>query len=156
MKSFRSETEESLPQSRFTVLLKEISPLRYEVTLLKKSFAPKEPANFITMKPFYVYIVTNPKKTVLYTGMTNDLEYRIIEHYRNRGKRKTFAGRYYCYQLIYYEAHDTAIGAIEREKEIKDWSREKKEELINQENPTWTFLNDQITDWPPHPDVSER
>ena len=92
MKSFRSETEESLPQSRFTVLLKEISPLRYEVTLLKKSFAPKEPANFITMKPFYVYIVTNPKKTVLYTGMTNDLEYRIIGHYRNRGNGKRLLG----------------------------------------------------------------
>ncbi|MEM7108211.1 MAG: GIY-YIG nuclease family protein [Bacteroidota bacterium] len=44
------------------------------------------------MKSFYVYIVTNPKKTVLYTGMINDLEYRIIEHYRNRGKRKPLPG----------------------------------------------------------------
>jgi len=105
---------------------------------------------------FFVYIVTNPSKKVLYTGITNDLEYRIIEHYLNRGKRKTFAGRYYCYQLIYYEIHHTAAGAIEREKEIKDWTRAKKEELINNKNPSWTFLNDQITDWPPHPDISKR
>ncbi|MEM9300106.1 MAG: GIY-YIG nuclease family protein, partial [Bacteroidota bacterium] len=76
----------------------------------------------------------------LYTGMTNDLESRIIEHYLNRGKPNTFAGRYHCYQLIYYKAHDTAVGAIEREKEIKDWSRVKKEELISQENPSWTFF----------------
>ncbi|MEO0552115.1 MAG: hypothetical protein AAF149_02875 [Bacteroidota bacterium] len=45
--------------------------------------------------------------------MTNDLESRIIEHYLNRGKPNTFAGRYHCYQLIYYKAHDTAVGAIE-------------------------------------------
>ncbi|MGD1957856.1 MAG: GIY-YIG nuclease family protein [Fulvivirga sp.] len=93
MKSFRSEMAESLPQSRFTVLLKKISPFHCEMTLLKKSFAPKEPApNFLTMTSFYVYIVTNPKKTVLYTGMTNDLEYRIIGHYRNRGNGKRLLG----------------------------------------------------------------
>ncbi len=108
------------------------------------------------MRSYFVYIVTNPKKTVLYTGMTNDLEYRIIEHYRNRGDSKTFAGRYYCYGLIYFETHGTAVGAIEREKEIKDWNRSKKEALINPSNPNWNFLNDQITDWPPHPDVTHR
>ena len=116
----------------------------------------KSTPNFIAMRSFFVYIVTNPKKTVLYTGMTNDLESRVIEHYLYRGKPNTFAGRYHCYQLIYYETHDTAVGAIEREKEIKDWNRSKKEELIDQENPSWTFLNDQITDWPPHPEVTGR
>jgi len=108
------------------------------------------------MKSCHVYIVTNPKKTVLYTGMTNHLEYRIIEHYLNRGRSKTFAGRYYCYCLIHYELHHSAIGAIEREKEIKSWSRSQKEDLINKENPQWLFLNDQITDWPPNPEVSHR
>lgn len=108
------------------------------------------------MKSYFVYIVTNPKKSVLYTGMTNNLEYRIIEHYLNRGKPKTFAGRYYCYCLIYFESHTTAIGAIEREKEIKDWSRAKKESLIQQQNPNWLFMNDQVTEWPPDPDVTGR
>ncbi|MFT7036317.1 MAG: putative endonuclease [Cyclobacteriaceae bacterium] len=108
------------------------------------------------MNNFFVYILTNPKKTVLYTGMTNDLEYRIIEHYLNRGKPKTFAGRFYCYNLIYYESHVKALHAIDREKEIKDWRREKKEELINSFNPEWKFLNNEITLWPPHPDVTGR
>ncbi|WP_370513167.1 GIY-YIG nuclease family protein [Fulvivirga sp. M361] len=51
--------------------------------------------------------------------MTNDLASRIIEHYLNRGHSKTLAGRYFCYHLIYFEEHHTAMGAIEREKEIK-------------------------------------
>ncbi|MEQ8924704.1 MAG: GIY-YIG nuclease family protein [Fulvivirga sp.] len=88
--------------------------------------------------------------------MTNNLEYRIIEHYLNRGNSKTFAGRYFCYQLIYYEKHSSPAGAIEREKEKKDWSRDKKEELINRFNPDWKFLNNEITEWPPHPDISRR
>ncbi|WP_370513156.1 GIY-YIG nuclease family protein [Fulvivirga sp. M361] len=108
------------------------------------------------MKPFFVYIVTHPKKKVLYTGMTNDLASRIIEHYLNRGHSKTFAGRYFCYHLIYFEGHHTEMGAIEREKEIKNWTRAKKEALIATQNPDWYFLNNEITDWPPHPDVTAR
>lgn len=49
---------------------------------------------------FWVYVLTNWKKTVLYVGVTNDLSRRLIEHYANRGKPKTFAGRYYCYNLV--------------------------------------------------------
>ncbi|WP_339609190.1 GIY-YIG nuclease family protein [uncultured Roseivirga sp.] len=108
------------------------------------------------MKGFHVYITTNPLKSSLYTGMTNNLEYRIIEHYLNRGCKKTFAGRYYCYCLLYYEFHHSAVGAIEREKEIKSWTRAKKEELINSINPDWLFLNNEITPWPPEPDVTGR
>lgn len=108
------------------------------------------------MGAYFVYITTNPKKTVLYTGMTNDLETRVVEHYLNRGKIKTFAGRYYCYNLIYYEVHHRAIDAIDREKEIKDWNRQKKEVLINSLNPDWNFLNNEITDWPPDPEVTGR
>jgi putative endonuclease len=105
------------------------------------------------MNQYHVYILTNPKMKVLYTGVTNDLKRRLVEHYRNRGDSKTFAGRYYCYNLIYYESHHSVSGAIEREKEIKDWNRSKKEALINSFNPSWKFLNSEITDWPPHPDV---
>ena len=89
---------------------------------------------------FFVYIITNPGKTTLYTGVTNDLKRRLGEHYANRGKKETFAGRYYCYQLIYYERYESIVMAIEREKEIKDLSREKKMELIKSTNPSLAFI----------------
>jgi putative endonuclease len=97
------------------------------------------------MKPigthnYFVYITTNPGKSVLYTGVTNDLKVRIKEHQSNKGKKETFAGRYYCYKLIYFEHHDDINIAIEREKEIKDLSREKKIELIKRMNPKMNFL----------------
>ena len=91
--------------------------------------------------PFYIYITTNPRKTTLYIGMTNDLKERLEEHHDNRGNPETFAGRYYCYKLIYYEAYRTPYEAIKREKELKKWSRMKKEALINKVNPDWDFLN---------------
>ena len=91
---------------------------------------------------FYVYITTNPAKTVLYIGVTNNLDRRISEHYENRGNPETFAGKYYCYNLIYYEHFSHINQAIEREKEIKKWRREKKEALIISFNPERRFLND--------------
>jgi putative endonuclease len=75
---------------------------------------------------YFVYITTNPAKTVLYTGVTNNLAHRQRQHYDNRGKKETFAGKYYCYKLIYYERFSSIHQAIEREKEIKDLSRVKK------------------------------
>ena len=99
---------------------------------------------------FYIYIVTNPERTVLYTGVTNDLSQRLIEHYSNRGQPETFAGKFYCYNLIYYENFQYINEAIRREKEIKGWSRKKKIELIKTMNPEWTFLNPTICEgWPP-------
>jgi putative endonuclease len=89
---------------------------------------------------YYVYITTNPRKTALYTGVTNDLKVRIMQHYQNRGNNQTFAGKYYCYKLIYYEYYSDINQAITREKEIKDLSREKKAELIASKNPKWNFL----------------
>lgn len=89
---------------------------------------------------YLVYIITNPGKTVLYTGMTNDLETRLQQPYEGRGNRRSFAGRYYCYKLIYYERFTDVTQAIEREKEIKDMSRQKKEHLIVAVNPKWRFL----------------
>ena len=99
---------------------------------------------------YYIYIVTNPKRNVLYTGVTNNLRMRIIEHWLNKGNDKTFAGKYYCYNLIYFEEFQYVDQAIAREKEIKGWRRQKKLELINTINPVWTFLNASICDgWPP-------
>jgi putative endonuclease len=95
---------------------------------------------------FYVYIITNPVKTVLYVGVTNDLTRRLYEHTENKGNKNTFAGKYYCFNLVYFE-HFTHINyAIAREKEIKKWRREKKELLIATVNPEWRFLNDEVNE----------
>lgn len=67
----------------------------------------------------------------------------------NKGKAKTFAGRYYCYNLVYYEVHQYVNDALAREKEIKGWTRVKKLNLIKSENPKQLFLNKEIMDWPP-------
>jgi putative endonuclease len=93
---------------------------------------------------FYVYITTNPQRTVLYTGMTNDLVRRMDEHFQARGKEETFAGKFYCHNLIYWEFYQYADKAIAREKEIKGWRREKKLALISTINPEWKFLNEEI------------
>lgn len=99
---------------------------------------------------YYVYIVTNPGKTVLYTGVTNDLDIRIAEHFMNRGKPETFAGKYYCYNLLYCEHFQSINSAIAREKEIKGWTRKKKLELIETENPMLKILNESLLEkWPP-------
>ncbi|MGF7082035.1 GIY-YIG nuclease family protein [Mucilaginibacter sp. UYCu711] len=95
---------------------------------------------------FYVYITTNPEKTVLYIGVTNDLIRRLHEHTENKGDAKTFAGKYYCYNLVYFE-HYTHIGyAIEREKQLKKLRREKKDALIDDFNPEWKFLNTEVSE----------
>ena len=75
------------------------------------------------MSNYFIYITTNPNKTILYTVITNDLFTRMKQHFENKGNRKTFAGRYYCYNLIYFERFGDINMAIEREKEIKDMSR---------------------------------
>ena len=93
---------------------------------------------------YFVYIVTNHTKSVLYIGVTNDIRRRLHEHFENRGNAETFAGRYHCYNLVYYERFSHIDHAISREKELKDWNRKKKEALINSINPEWNFLNDEI------------
>jgi putative endonuclease len=108
------------------------------------------------MGNYFTYILTNSTKKVLYVGMTNDLEQRLVEHFLNRGKPETFAGRYYCYYLLYYERFTLPGHALEREKEIKDWNRKRKEGLINSLNPEWKFLNSEIMLWPPDPETTAR
>ncbi len=93
---------------------------------------------------YFVYITTNPAKSVLYVGLTNDMGTRLQQHFEEKGRQKTFAGRYFCFNLIYYERHQYVLNAISREKEIKKWRREKKEALINKFNPEWRFLNEEI------------
>lgn len=98
---------------------------------------------------FYTYILTNLNKTVLYTGVTNDLEKRLFEHYTGTDHKISFTHKYKCFYLVWYERHQYIQHAIEREKEIKGWLRGKKNELIESENPMWKFLNSDIMEWPP-------
>ena len=90
---------------------------------------------------YYVYITTNPDKEVLYTGVTNNLLRRLLEHRENKGREKTFAGKYFCYNLVYYEHFTDVNIAIDREKQIKRWSRSKKVKLIESLNPSWDFYD---------------
>ncbi len=93
---------------------------------------------------YFVYITTNIKKNVIYIGITNDLYNRLVQHKENSKFNKTFAGKYNCYYLIYWERHTFVEDAIDREKEIKGWTRQKKNDLIKSFNPEWNFLNDAI------------
>lgn len=98
---------------------------------------------------FYTYILTNLTKTVLYTGVTNDLERRLCEHYISKDQKNSFTGKYKCYYLVRYERYQYIQHAIEREKEIKGWLIGKKINLIEEDNPEWKFLNEDIMEWPP-------
>jgi putative endonuclease len=72
------------------------------------------------------------------------LRRRLEQHFEQRGKKEIFAGRNFCFNLIYWERHGYVQHAIEREKEIKGWSRKKKEALIEDFNPEWKFLNGEV------------
>ena len=87
-------------------------------------------------KTYYVYILTNKYNTVLYTGITNDLNRRIYEH-KNKIDSNSFTAKYKIYKLVYYETTEDVISAIAREKQIKNYSRQKKNDLINAFNPSW-------------------
>ncbi|OFY84485.1 MAG: hypothetical protein A3F72_13840 [Bacteroidetes bacterium RIFCSPLOWO2_12_FULL_35_15] len=93
---------------------------------------------------YFVYILTNKNKTVLYIGVTNNLERRIYEHESNSGNNYKFTSKYNCINLIYHERFGNINQAIERETELKKWRREKKNDLINAVNPNWDFLNEEI------------
>ena len=95
-------------------------------------------------------MLTNPTRTVIYIGVTNNLAVRLAEHWTKRGTADTFAGKYYCYNLIYYEEFQFINDAINRETELKKWNRKKKEDLIKSKNPEWNFLNHIFCkSWPP-------
>ena len=105
---------------------------------------------------YFVYIITNSNRTALYIGVTNFLEQRLIEHYLNKGNSTSFAGKYYCYNLVFYERHTYINNAIAREKQIKKWSRNKKMDLIKIENPKLDILNHTIMEWNPNANWSKR
>ena len=94
------------------------------------------------MKKSWVYILTNKTKTVLYIGVTSDLPGRIEKHINSF--YKGFASKYGCKYLIYYEEFDSILDAIDREKVLKGWRRDRKETIINSTNPSWASLNDKV------------
>jgi putative endonuclease len=96
--------------------------------------------SWVMVRQYYVYIMTNPRKTVLYTGVTNDLVRRVWQH-RN-GQGGGFTGKYHCSKLVLYEVFKDSYNAIEREKQIKAGSRRRKVLLIERMNPEWRDLFD--------------
>jgi putative endonuclease len=93
-------------------------------------------------KVYCVYILTNQRNTVLYTGVTGDLKARVYQH--REKLLHGFTNRYNVSKLVYYEAAYDPSGAIAREKQIKAGSRRKKIEHINRFNPEWRDLYDEL------------
>ena len=87
---------------------------------------------------YFVYILTNKYNTVLYVGVTNNLERRIFEH--KNGLTDGFSKKYKLTKLIYFEEFNSINDALVSEKKIKGWLRKKKIELINSKNPQWKDL----------------
>ena len=88
---------------------------------------------------YYVYILTNWNNRVMYIGVTNNLERRLFEH-KNK-LVKGFTEKYNTDKLVYFESTTDVRSAIEREKEIKKWRREKKNNLVETANPEWKDLS---------------
>ena len=90
---------------------------------------------------YHVYIMASSSGT-LYIGVTNSLKRRVAEH--KAGKIKGFTQKYVCNKLVYYEHYGSVYTAIAREKEVKKWRREKKQDLIKTLNPHWQDLYDEL------------
>ena len=93
-------------------------------------------------KFYCVYILTNRHNTTIYTGVTNNLFRRLLEHKSGEGSK--FASRYNLTKLVYFEATDDINAVITREKQIKAGSRQKKIDLINSVNPDWIDLFEEL------------
>jgi len=91
---------------------------------------------------FFVYILASEVNGTLYVGITNDLVRRTFEH--RSGEAKGFTRKHGVKRLVYFEQHDTAYAAITREKRLKKWPRDWKKNLIEQENPHWLDLYDDV------------
>ena len=88
---------------------------------------------------YFVYILANQTNVAIYTGITNNLERRLWEH-ENHADPGSFTARYKINKLVYFETTPNVKAAIAREKEIKSWSRKKKNKLIGSKNPNWNDL----------------
>ena len=89
---------------------------------------------------YYVYFLTNWNHRVLYTGVTNNLQRRVYEHRHELADG--FTKKYHVHKPVYFETTTDVRAAIEREKQIKGWSREAKNKLISEANPNWNDLSE--------------
>jgi putative endonuclease len=108
------------------------------------------------MKQFFVYILFSRRNGTLYTGVTSDLIKRVYEHRNNLADG--FTKKYSVHRLIWYEAHGAAEIAIPREKQIKKWNRQWKLDLIEQSNPEWKDLYNELVNipgFPPQPALDQ-
>jgi putative endonuclease len=94
-------------------------------------------------KAFFVYILASERNGTLYTGVTSDLIKRIWQH--KNDEVDGFTKKYQVHTLVWLEAHENAESAITREKQIKEWKRKWKLELIEKSNPTWRDLYEEIS-----------
>jgi len=90
------------------------------------------------MNDYYVYILTNQNNHVMYIGVTNNLRRRVYEH--KMGLYEGFTKKYRVHKLVYFESCHDVKAAIQREKQLKGWSREKKNSLVMSQNPEWKDL----------------
>ncbi|RYZ85654.1 MAG: GIY-YIG nuclease family protein [Proteobacteria bacterium] len=93
-----------------------------------------------------IYIMTNYQRTVLYIGVTSELEVRVIQH-RDKFNPKSFTAKYSLSICVYYEFYPSIEEAIAREKQLKKWSRIKKENLIASTNRSWVDLTPEVISW---------
>ena len=93
------------------------------------------------MKDYYVYIATNKHRTVLYIGVTNNIERRALEH-AFRKDPSSFSAKYQTFDIVYVENYSSPSDAIAREKQLKKWSRKKKLWLIRKANPDMKTLGE--------------
>ncbi len=94
------------------------------------------------MSDYSVYIMASKKNGTLYTGVTSDLAKRVYEHKNNLVDG--FSKKYGVHTLVYYEAGGDLDGALQREKQIKEWKRAWKIALIEKDNPSWRDLYEDI------------
>lgn len=93
-----------------------------------------------------IYFMTNKNNEVLYVGVTSDLKLRLFQH-KTKQFPKSFTAKYNCNKLVYYETYSSIEEAIAREKNIKNWKRVWKNELIENINPNWDDLSKEVESW---------
>ncbi|MBI5265593.1 MAG: GIY-YIG nuclease family protein [candidate division Zixibacteria bacterium] len=91
---------------------------------------------------YYVYIMASSRNGTLYVGVTDNLVRRVWEH--KNGLIDGFTRKYGCKMLVYFDATENAVAAIQRERQIKEWKRRWKLRLIEEKNPEWLDLYDSI------------
>ena len=92
---------------------------------------------------YYVYILTNANKNLIYIGVTNNLIRRVYEH-KHHLDRGSYTARYNIDQLVYFEETSDVEAAISREKQLKGWNRARKNILVESKNPEWKYIYTQI------------